>query len=149
MADALAAVAYVRANATRLAVTPDRVGLLGFSAGAIITISAGLAAEKERRPDFIGVIYGSMNPLKVPLDAPPMFAAIALDDPLFAAGKSLGLVQAWREAKRPVEVHLYERGGHGFGMRPVNAATALWIEEFRAWLQDRGMTVGPKAAGSK
>jgi hypothetical protein len=67
-----------------------------------------------------------------------MFLAIALDDPLFAAGgKSLGLIDAWRQAKVPLEVHLYEKGGHGFGMRGVSAGSALWIDEFHAWLTDR------------
>ena len=74
---------------------------------------------------------------QIPADAPPMFLAISLDDPLFAAGKQLGLIQSWRDAKRPLEVHLYEKGGHGFGMSGRSAGSALWIDAFHAWMKDR------------
>ncbi len=66
-----------------------------------------------------------------------MFLAISLDDQLFAAGKSLGLIESWRDAKRPIEVHLYEKGGHGFGMSGRFAGPALWIDSFHAWMKDR------------
>jgi acetyl esterase/lipase len=81
---------------------------------------------------------------EVPADAPPMFVAIALDDNLFAAGKPLGLIDAYRAAKRPLEVHLYEKGGHGFGMSNRSAGTALWIDEFQAWMKDRGIIKAKK-----
>lgn len=99
-------------------------------------LAVGLG-EKSTRPDFIAPIYPPMEPRPVPADAPPMFAAIALDDPLFAIGKPMALIQAWRDAKRPVEAHLYERGGHGFGMANRSAASGLWINQFYAWMKDR------------
>jgi hypothetical protein len=67
-----------------------------------------------------------------------MFLAIALDDPLFALHSDLGLINAWRQAGRPLEVHLYERGGHGFGMSGKTASSALWIDQFYAWMKDSG-----------
>jgi acetyl esterase/lipase len=53
----------------------------------------------------------------VPADAPPLFVALAADDPFFANG-GFGLIESWRAAKKPAEFHLYEQGGHGFGMYP-------------------------------
>jgi acetyl esterase/lipase len=100
-------------------------------------LRGGPAPDKSARPDFIAPIYGSMAARPIPADAPPMFLALALDDPLFAIGKPLGLIQSWRDAKRPLEVHLYERGGHGFGLARRSAASSLWADEFIAWLKDR------------
>ncbi len=134
--DAQSAVRLVRANAAKWGVNPAKVGFVGFSAGAMTTLSVGLAPDKTGRPDFIASIYGPMGPRSVPADAPPLFAAIALDDNLFATGKPMALVQSWRDAGRPIEAHLLGKGGHGFGLRG-SKASALWIDEFYAWLQDR------------
>ena len=136
--DAKAAVRLVRTRAGEWGVDPARVGFLGFSAGAITTLSVGLTDDKAARPDFIAPIYGPMYARPVPGDAPPMFVAIALDDPIFARGKGLELIESWRGAGRPVEAHLYERGGHGFGLGK-SASTKLWADEFYAWMQDRGL----------
>lgn len=136
--DGLAAVRLVRSRAAEWKVDPAKVGFVGFSAGAMTALGVGLAPDAAARPNFIAPIYPPMMARPVPAGAPPMFLAIALDDPLFAAGgKSLGLIDAWRQAKVPLEVHLYEKGGHGFGMRGVSASSALWIDEFHAWLKDR------------
>ncbi|CAN7474696.1 alpha/beta hydrolase [Phenylobacterium sp. LjRoot225] len=137
--DAKAAVRLVRARASEWRVDPARVGFAGFSAGAIIALSVGLTDDASARPDFIAPIYPPMSARPVPADAPPMFLAIALDDPLFAKGKSLGLIDSWRSSGRPIEVHLYGRGGHGFGMNSRAAAPRLWIDEFHAWMKDRGL----------
>jgi acetyl esterase/lipase len=144
LADAQAAVRMVRARSREWSVDPARVGFVGFSAGAMTTLSVGLAAEKDARPDFIAPIYPPMMAREVPADAPPMFLAIALDDPLFARGKPLGLIDAWRDAKRPLEVHLYEKGAHGFGMSSRSAGSALWIDQFHAWMKDRGILKAAK-----
>ncbi|MET0365841.1 MAG: alpha/beta hydrolase [Sphingobium sp.] len=143
--DAQAAMRLVRSRAAEWHVDPARVGFIGFSAGAMTTLAIGLAPDKAVRPDFIAPIYGPMEARAVPADAPPMFNAIALDDPIFAARKPMGIIQSWRDAGRPVEVHLYERGGHGFGMGARTAAAALWMDEFIAWMKDRRL-VGPAAA---
>lgn len=139
VADGQAAVRLVRARAGEWKLDPNRVGVLGFSAGAMTTLAVGLSDDKAARPDFIASIYGPMGPTAVPADAPPAFFAVALDDPLMARGKSLGVIESWRGAGRPLEVHLYERGGHGFGMSGRLASTALWIEEFYAWMTSRGL----------
>lgn len=137
IADATAAIRLVRTQAVQFHVDPDKVGMIGFSAGAMTTMTVALGSAKAGRPDFIAPIYGPMDAVVAPQDAPPMFTAIALDDQFFAAGKPLGLIRSWRDAGIPVEVHLYERGGHGFGMEGGSMASRLWIEEFYAWLKDR------------
>jgi len=138
LADAQAAVRMVRARAKTWGVDPTRVGFLGFSAGAMTALSVGLAEDVAARPDFIAPIYGPLTARPVPADAPAMFLAVALDDPLMARGKSLELIDAWRAAKRPVEAHLYEHGGHGFGMTGKRPASRLWIDELYAWMSDGG-----------
>lgn len=135
--DALAAIRLVRQRSTEWRIAPGKVGFVGFSAGAVTTLGAGLAADPGARPDFIAPIYPPMVARQVPADAPPMFLALSLDDPLFGQSKTLGLIQSWRDAKRPLEVHLYEKGGHGFGMSGRFAGPALWIDQFHAWMQDR------------
>lgn len=135
--DAQAAVRLVRSRAAEWKVDPNRVGFVGFSAGAMTALSVGLG-DKEARPDFIAPIYPPLVARDVPADAPPMFLAIALDDPLFGKG-DLGLIDSWRAAKRPVEAHLYEYGGHGFGMTGRRPASMMWIDQFHAWMKDRGL----------
>jgi acetyl esterase/lipase len=137
LADAQAAVRLVRQRAAEWRIDPQRVGFVGFSAGAMTTLAVGLADDKAARPDFIAPIYPPMSARAVPADAPPMFVAIALDDPLFAKTRPIGLIDAWRDARIPVEAHLYERGGHGFGMAHRSQASALWIDQFYAWMKDR------------
>jgi acetyl esterase/lipase len=89
-------------------------------------------------PAFIAPIYGPMNTVTVPVAAPPMFVVLAADDPLFA-NKGLGLVDSWAAAKKPVEFHLYQKGGHGFGMGRANTTTTEWIQSFHHWLDMNGL----------
>jgi acetyl esterase/lipase len=141
--DAQAAVRLVRSRAAEWKIEPAKVGFMGFSAGGLTALGVGLAADKEARPNFIAPIYPPMMSRAVPNDAPPMFLAIALDDPLFAKGKPLGLIQSWRDAGRPMEVHLYEKGGHGWSFNPAFNASALYLAEFLAWMKDRKI-IAPK-----
>ncbi len=136
IADARAAFALVRAHATEWKVDPDRIGMVGFSAGAMLTISTTLYGQ-DAKPAFIGEVYGSLAPVEVPADAPPLFFAIAADDPLFGNG-SFGLIDSWRAAKRPVEFHFYEQGGHGFGMYQKPTTSTGWFDDFTRWLAMHG-----------
>lgn len=136
--DALAALRMVRANAGQWGVDPKRVGMMGFSAGAMTTMNATLEGTAADRPAFIGYIYGPQLPVAVPEGAPPMFAAIAMDDELFP-NLGFGVVQAWHKAGRPVELHAYERGGHGFGgLGKPGTTTTLLLNEFEFWLRSGG-----------
>ncbi len=117
-------------------VDADRVGMVGFSAGAMLTLATALAAP-ETTPAFIGNIYGPISHVEAPQDAPPLFVALAADDPFFAHD-GFGLVQAWTEAGRPVEFHLYEQGGHGFGMYDKPTTSTGWLDAFANWLRMHG-----------
>lgn len=141
LADANAAFALVRANAAKWHVDPNRIGMIGFSAGAALTMTTALGS-KEAKPAFLGNIYGPLGAVEVPTDAPPLFAAIAADDPLF--GFNVGLIENWRKAKRPVEFHYYEQGGHGFGMYPKETTSTGWFDAFAKWLGMHGY-LKPKA----
>lgn len=136
IADARAAFALVRTRAKEWRVDPDRIGMIGFSAGAMLTISTTLYG-KDAKPAFIADIYGPLTKVDVPADAPPLFVALAADDPFFA-NAGYGLVDSWRSAKRPVEFHLFEQGGHGFGMYPKPTTSTGWFDSFIRWLDMHG-----------
>ena len=110
--------------------------MVGFSAGAMLTMATTLAGE-DAKPAFIGNIYGPLSAMTVPADAPPMFVALAADDPLFG-NIEYGLINSWRTAKRPVEFHLYEQGGHGFGMYPKTTTSTGWFDAFARWIGMHG-----------
>lgn len=137
--DAGAAVRLVRSRASEWGVDTNRIGLLGFSAGATTGVHLALLPDAGSRPDFIGSIYGTANVGPIPDYAPPLFAATAMDDPLFDLTKG-GLLPSWAKAKRPVEAHIYERGGHGFSS---GTSGKMWFDQFYAWLETRG-ELGPK-----
>jgi len=137
IADSRAAFALVRKRSAEWRVDPDRIGMVGFSAGAMLTLSTTLVGQ-DAKPAFIGLVYGPLASVTVPADAPPMFVALAADDPFFA-NSGFGLIDSWRTAKRPVEFHLYEQGGHGFGMYPKTTTSTGWFEAFSRWLDMHGM----------
>jgi acetyl esterase/lipase len=147
-ADAQAAVALVRTNAAKWGVDPRKVGLLGFSSGAQISRVAALSASPAGRPDFVGLIYGAMDPVEVPPTAPPMFAAIAIDDTT-VPNAGFPAVEAWRRAKRPVELHAYQTGGHGFAQGGPKATHRLYLDQFTAWMTMQDFLPGPPANAGK
>ena len=136
IADARAAFATVRNRAGEWHVDPARIGMVGFSAGAMLTMATTVAGQ-DAKPAFIGNIYGPLAAMTVPADAPPMFVALAADDPFFGNG-GYGLIDSWRAAKRPVEFHLFEQGGHGFGMYPKTTTSTGWFDEFTRWMAMHG-----------
>jgi acetyl esterase/lipase len=134
--DATAAFKLVRARAREWNIDPDRVGMIGFSAGAGTTMAATLQST-ENKPAFIAPIYGAQRAVEVPADAPPMFVALAADDPLFG-NNEYGLITAWKKAGRPVEFHLYQNGGHGFGLGNPPKSSIGWFPQFMIWLETNG-----------
>ena len=135
--DATAAFKLVRARAKEWKVDPARIGMIGFSAGAGTTMAATLQSS-ENKPAFIAPIYGSQKTVEVPPDAPPMFVALAADDPLFG-NNEYGLISSWKKAGRPVEFHLYQNGGHGFGLGNAGKTSTGWFPQFMLWLESNGM----------
>ncbi|MDX1556178.1 MAG: alpha/beta hydrolase [Xanthomonadales bacterium] len=130
--DAEAAYEMIVANADEWGVDTDRIGMIGFSAGAGLTMHTTLNS-KFADLAFIGPIYGGMGSVDVPEDAPPMFAAIASDDFLF--GGEFGLIKSWFDAGIPVEFHLYQNGGHGFGLGNPGRTSNTWFDAFIHWLE--------------
>ncbi|MDD8045569.1 MAG: alpha/beta hydrolase [Verrucomicrobiota bacterium] len=140
--DAEAAYAMIVERAEEWGVDTKRLGMMGFSAGAGLTMHCTLNSESMDLA-FIAPIYGGMGPVTVPEDAPPMFSVIASDDFLFRG--QFGVIESWFEAGRPVEFHLYQNGGHGFGLGNPNRTSNRWFDAFTHWLEvNRFLAAGRK-----
>jgi len=142
LADGLAAMKYVREHATDLGVSPTRIGFMGFSAGGTLTTGVALNYTAESRPDFVAPIYaylGVIGEADAPKDAPPLFALAASNDPLGLAPDSVKLYSKWLAAKKSAELHMYAKGGHGFGMKKQNMPSDQWIERFGDWLESQSL----------
>jgi acetyl esterase/lipase len=141
IADGLAAVTYVRQHASDWGVSPDRVGIIGFSAGGTVAAGVAFRYAPDGRPAFAALIYAAGSMFKdspVPADAPPLFVAAATDDNLGLAPDSVALYEKWTSAHKPAELHMYAKGGHGFGMHKQNLPTDHWIDRFSDWLELQG-----------
>jgi acetyl esterase/lipase len=143
LADGDAAIGYVRKHAAEFGVKPDRIGIIGFSAGGTVAVSVAMNYTPETRPDFAAPIYPAYSwAIKgkgVPSDAPPAFILAASDDPLGLASQSVQIYQDWIAATKTAELHLYSKGGHGFGMRKQHLPSDDWIERFADWLDAQGL----------
>lgn len=142
LADGLAAIGYVRQHASEYGIDTNRIGIIGFSAGGTVTTSVAMNYTPATRPNFAAPIYPAVSwAIKgggVPADAPPMFITAATDDGLNLGPQSVALYQEWVAAKKPAELHMYAKGGHGFGMRQQHIPTDHWIERFADWLDVEG-----------
>jgi acetyl esterase/lipase len=139
IADGVQAVRYIRANAARYGVDPGKVGFMGFSAGAMTTMGVVTDSAPADRPNFAATIYGAKEPgTSPPKGGPPLFIAAAQDDPVVPVGKSVEIFSNWTAASLPAELHIYQTGGHGFGMLPRHKASDAWPVAFEAWLRAHG-----------
>jgi|GEM_PF-41425 len=131
--DINAAVKLIRERANEFHVRPDKIGIVGFSAGALMAVYNAECAPSESKADFIASIYGQLVLREISGKLPPMFAAMSSDDEL--SGQSgFEVIQAWQK-RGIVELHLYGQGGHNFGMGHKPFTNYLWPEEFLAWLR--------------
>ncbi len=135
--DGRRALALVRERAAEFGVDTARIGLIGFSAGAFLV--ADVAMDPGGAPPlFVAPIYGGETRGRpVPADAPPLFTAVAQDDRLLVSVVR-ALCDDWFAADRPVESHLFTRGGHGFGMLRLGQPVDRWPEMLATWLADQG-----------
>src|SRR5258705_4306034 len=142
IADGKAAVVYVRKHAAEYNLDPNRIGIMGFSAGGTVPSSTLFNYTKENRPDFAAPIY-PVFPTEmhgtVEKDAPPIFIVTASDDGLGLAPHSIDLYNKWLSTKHDAELHMYARRDHGFGMKKQNLSTDNWIERFYDWLGVQGL----------
>lgn len=153
--DAQRAVSLVRSKAPEWKVDPKRIGILGFSAGGETAGLAALLADRlyeatdaadneSFRANFAILVYPAylankdattLQPhVKIPKDCPPFLLIHAADDPV-TADSSILLCQALRRAKVPAELHVYAKGGHGYGLRPTEAPVTKWPAVAEDWLQ--------------
>jgi acetyl esterase/lipase len=138
MADGMQAVRLIRQNAARYGIRPDRIGFIGFSAGAMTAMNVILKGDAACRPDFAAPIYGAMPPVAPPANAPPLFVVVAKDDKVMFE-RSMEIFNTWAAAGLSAELHVYEKGGHGFGMRKKNLPVDNWPQAFEAWLAEHGL----------
>lgn len=172
--DAQRAIRLTRHNAAKWGVDPDRVGILGFSAGGHMTVLAGThwdqssyepvdaMDQQSARPDFLVPIYPSYltdksdlsklhELVRITAQTPPTFIAVTQDD-----GKngldSARLFIALKEAGVPSELHVYSTGGHGYGLRPTADPVTTWPDRLEDWLRVSGLLEqrsGPVAKTTK
>jgi acetyl esterase/lipase len=156
--DAQRAVSEVRRRAAALGVDPGRIGLMGFSAGGHTAFVAattkasfpGAADAPSARPDCTILIYpwrllnedgaGLWPGVTIAADTPPTFIAQTADDTASPVRGALTLFGELVTAKVPAELHVYEKGGHGYGMRRRDGApgTGDWPARLGDWLGTRG-----------
>lgn len=139
--DGLAAMKYVREHATQYKIDPGKIGFMGFSAGGTVTMSVAYSSTDETRPNFVAPIYlyeKAVLGSTVPSVKTPIFLVAASDDELGLASHSVNVYSKWVEANQPAELHMYERGGHGFGMNKKNLPSDTWIDRFTDWLSLHG-----------
>jgi len=141
ISDGLNAIEYVRSNAAKYGIDPSKIGIMGFSAGGSVTMGVTYNYEEKNKPNFIVPVYAWMDILPMspaPKDAGPIFVVCATDDPLNLAPASVNLYNAWLKEGKSAALHMYSKGGHGFGMRKQNLPSDQWIERFGEWLAIEG-----------
>jgi acetyl esterase/lipase len=140
-ADGQQAVRLVRQQARQWKISPNRIGIIGFSAGGWLSVKVALDHDASSRPDFAAAIYPALpDDLRVPQDAPPMFVVCASDDPLVPPlTNSVRLYSLWKLAGIPAELHVFSKGGHGFGMAKHSLPVDHWVDLYGDWLRVQGL----------
>jgi acetyl esterase/lipase len=144
IADGIQALKVVRQHAKEWGVSPDRIGFMGFSAGAMVASATLVQPDSAARPNFAAVIYGGPFGVMpaIPARLPPTFLAWAQDDAM-ALGAARRFRDALLAAGNKPEVHVYSAGGHGFGMKKQGTSSDHWIDELYYWLEAQGLTKVP------
>jgi acetyl esterase/lipase len=157
--DAQRAMGLIRKHAVDWGIRPDRVGILGFSAGGNLALMTALHPQqrtytlnadidREARPDFVIPIYAAyltmekeeytLRPeMEVTKAAPPICLIHAGDDRITSAGSAL-VYLAYKRAAVPAELHVYSSGGHGFGMKPGDKPVNQWHLRVGEWMKAQG-----------
>ena len=138
--DCKTAINYVREHASEFSIDTQKVGVIGFSAGATVILESVLhQTSAENLPNFAASLYGGPTEELLNADLPsaklPLFIAAASDDQLGLAPKSIQLYNKWLAGNYPVELHVYANGGHGFGMGTQNLPVDTWYLRFEDWLK--------------
>src|SRR5262245_30850655 len=157
--DAQRSMSLIRSKASELGIDAKRIGMLGFSAGGNLAAATCLKYNQRQydkfdsvddvssRPDFGVLIYpaylgdnsGNVRPEYQPTkDTPPMFLALALDDRVAVDG-SIAMTKALKGVGVPAELHIYDAGGHGFGMRKSEFPCHTWPMRCAEWMERRAL----------
>ena len=136
IADGIQALKVVRQHGADWNVSPHRLGIIGFSAGGMVASGALLQPDANARPDFAAMIYGAPfgKMPAIPAKLPPMFMAWARDDAV-ALRPVVRFRDALVAAGQKPDVHEYDTGGHGFGMKKQGTGSDRWVHDFWRWLQ--------------
>ena len=137
LADGRAAITYVKQHASEWKLNPDSIGIMGFSAGGTVASGVAFTFDSQSRPAFVAPIYPyvgyySNNP--VPQDAPPMFIACASDDEFGFQKHCTALYNKWVAVQKNTELHIYQKGRHGFAVKKQGLSVDRWTELFIEWL---------------
>jgi acetyl esterase/lipase len=136
--DALQAMRILKPRAAEWAIKPGRFGVIGFSAGGLLTVGTAVWLEGTERPDFVVPVYAAPpRQYTVRADTPPAFFVLAEDD-RYGTDGSIQLYSAWHNAHRPVELHIYAKGNHGFALRKNNIPTDSWFDRLTDWMTTMG-----------
>jgi dienelactone hydrolase len=133
--DGRRAIEYVRKNADKWKVNPDKIGMIGFSAGGMVTLDVAFNHTEQSKPNIIGVMYGVFGAKGVPADPMPMFMASSQNE---ATGGAAALYASWCAARLPAEIHSFTSANHGFGYRDNGDTVNIWVELFYNFLKKTG-----------
>mgnify|MGYP000615986220 FL=1 len=136
--DALKAIEVMREKAAKYNINPNKIGLMGFSAGGAVTMEAAYTSISKNQPNFIAPIYPWMDIVegqKVPSNKPPAFITCANNDEYREIPtSSVQIYQDWIQAEAKVELHMFSEGGHGFGMNKINSPVDRWSQLLIDWI---------------
>ena len=135
--DALSAIEMIRNKAKKYNIDPNKIGLMGFSAGGAVTMEATYKSTPKHQPNFIAPIYPWMHIVekqKVPQNKPAAFISCANDDPLRLAAPSVQIYNDWISANAKAELHMFSQGGHGYGMNDLSIPVGKWSDLLVDWI---------------
>ncbi|MBQ6576916.1 MAG: alpha/beta hydrolase [Bacteroidales bacterium] len=137
--DGLQAMKIVRSRAGEFGIDPDRIGIMGFSAGAVLAMNVGMHHDASSRPALTAPVYvGWVDPIDVPEDAAPLYLVSPQND-LFEPHEPYDLYEAWTKAGIEAELHYHAGVQHGFGMRKMeNRTVDGWIEGLYRFMKQTG-----------
>ncbi len=137
--DGKQAIRFLRQHASELGIDPNKIGIMGFSAGGGISVNIALQNDSLSRPDFVGGIYpGYRIATPVAKNFPPLFLAVTDDDSSVAPISTARLYEDWHKKGQSVELHIFANGKHGFGMQKQNLLSDAWLDLFKNWMAAKG-----------